>query len=376
MDSSKMPGAVLVIIAATSSLCAVAARAASYTFTNIVDTSGSFDYFEDVAVNNLGTVAFSARVRGQTWGGVYTGDGGSLTTIADTNSFPVALKPAINDQGTVVFRGAPGFSLYAGSGGAVTPVLMTNDTISWISYSHPINNSSVVATIVGFTDGRSSVVTVQNGQLTVVYDNSRGFTNFAEAGISDSGLLAINAQNTNGWGLYTGNGGPLTTIAPSGGTFSQFALSDTSVNNAGIVAFLAYDGSGGQFFDHVCIGDGGPVTTLADVSGSFYGFNTPSVNELGEVVFSAGLRTGGNGIYRWAGGPLDQVLVPGDALFGGVVSGAGPAVVNDLGQIAFLYALADGASGVALATPIPEPATFTLLALGGVGLCRRRVPRR
>jgi hypothetical protein len=53
--------------------------------------------------------------------------------------------------------------------------------------------------------------------------------------------------------------------------------------------------------------------------------------------------------------------------------GFGTQGLNDAGQLAFYFALADGRSGIAVASPIPEPSSALLLAaVGGTLLLRRR----
>jgi hypothetical protein len=82
-------------------LAAGEAQAASFTFTKIADTSGSFNSFlgkgiggyEPIsaapAINNQGTVAFFA-VLDAGGEGIFTGNGITTTTIIDTNTpFPV-----------------------------------------------------------------------------------------------------------------------------------------------------------------------------------------------------------------------------------------------------------------------------------------------
>ncbi len=74
--------------------------------TTIADTKTSFTSLsgDGSPLNDKGTVAFLAYLNsgGQ---GIFTGNGGSLNTIADTNgAFSTFLdSPAINDQGTVAF---------------------------------------------------------------------------------------------------------------------------------------------------------------------------------------------------------------------------------------------------------------------------------
>ena len=46
--------------------------------------------------------------------------------------------------------------------------------------------------------------------------------------------------------------------------------------------------------------------------------------------------------------------------------------LNDGGQVAFFYGLDNGVSGLAVATPVPEPMSLGLAAVGGLTLLRRR----
>ena len=57
-------------------------------------------------------------------------------------------------------------------------------------------------------------------------------------------------------------------------------------------------------------------------------------------------------------------------MFGSTVTVAsmGAEGFNDSGQIGFSYTLADGRSGVAVASPVPEPTAIMFDALGALGL--------
>jgi hypothetical protein len=48
--------------------------------------------------------------------------------------------------------------------------------------------------------------------------------------------------------------------------------------------------------------------------------------------------------------------------------------LNDHGDIAFRYTLANGVTGIAVAQAVPEPTSLSLLAIGGLAMprCRRR----
>src|SRR5688500_12539870 len=86
---------------------AMPARAA-YVFVNIADTTGPIaGGILSPQVNNAGTVVFRALRDAGAGGGqaVFTGNGGPLTTVADTAG-PISgfFNPAINDAGQVAYR--------------------------------------------------------------------------------------------------------------------------------------------------------------------------------------------------------------------------------------------------------------------------------
>jgi len=105
------------------------AAATSYTFTNIADTTGVFSNFsqfgEPIAAD--GTVAFFASLDGG-GKGIFTGSGGTLTTIADSTTEPledVSDNFAISAEGTVAFRLQPvngSLTIFTGNGGPRTTI--------------------------------------------------------------------------------------------------------------------------------------------------------------------------------------------------------------------------------------------------------------
>jgi hypothetical protein len=84
----------------------------------------------------------------------------------------------------------------------------------------------------------------------------------------------------------------------------------------------------------------------------------PSLNNLGAVAFFAippsGPGSGPTGIYLEVSGgqSLIPVVKPGDKLFGSTVAQVdlGRFALNDRFQLAFSYTLADGRSGIAIAS--------------------------
>ena len=93
-----------------------------------------------------------------------------------------------------------------------------------------------------------------------------------------------------------------------------------------------------------------------------------------EIRPLAGLDVSGYGIYIGDGANTNEVIGSGDLLFGSTITALSisPTSLNDLGQVAFYYRLANGTTGIAIATPVPEPTPSLLMALSvGLSLARR-----
>ena len=259
-------------------------RAASYTFTKIADTSGPFSQFD----------------------------------------FPGA--PSINARGVVAF--------HAGKAG-----------------------------IPGMGDG---IFTSTGGSIATIVDTSGPFTGFNDRlSINDAGTIAFLASVKVGSpGIFTSHAGSITTIVDTSGPLTAVGI--PAINNAGTVAFFGcldtlnpscpLDRTAAQ---GIFTGDGGPLTTIVDTSGPsgpFSNFGNPSINNAGMVVFLAFLKAGGSGIFTGPDPVADKVITTGDLLFGftvtslGFLQGLG---LNDAGQVAFFATLANGASGVFRADPVP-----------------------
>lgn len=255
-------------------------------------------------------------------------------------------------------------------------------------------------------DGKSSLVEIaRSGDLFP--DGNGSFVGFTSPKLNDIGQTAfISGTPTAGGTSYTesaiflGDGtSAITQIVSSGdtalngnGTF--FTFGDLVLNNEGQVAFQGFvnDTSGGYegvFRGHstsdlvqvVRQGDAVP-----DGNGTFSHFGKPLLNEAGQVAFVGHLSGDqlDRGVYLYddiLG--LKQVARKGDDLLGSVIEDLGSTTssgfileeelggLNELGQIAFQFRLADGRYGIAIATLVPEPSTLMLGLLASTIALRR-----
>ena len=381
----RLAGLVLTICAFV--LGSVPTTKAEYNFTLIADSTGPLRtiFFDSETLNSTGTVAFQAYLDNGSRG-IFAGNGGPLTTITVT-SLPFASfsNPSINTARTVAFEMTPrsGFEprIYAGNGGPLTTIADTAGQFRDFTGGDSvlINTAGTVA-FMGYLDsGPGGIFSGNGGATTTILVNSAALGVGSGISMNDAGTFAFNSGSRR---IVTFNGGLVTTIVDNSGPLNFFG-SVPSLNSAGTVAFVAGVGGedGGTF--GIYKGNGGPLTTIADLSGPFSylgGFNSyqPSINASGMVAFGAALDAGGGGVFIGDGTTTSEVIQAGDALFGSIVTGAGvsPNSLNDSGQVAFTYTLANGTRGIAIATPVPEPGSASLLfggLLAVLGLRRRCV---
>lgn len=354
------------------------------------DGNGVIDTFGDHALNNLGQVAFRSSLTGTSGGsadnlGLYRGDGTTLVEIVrkgDTapggnGMFSIIDEDfVLNDAGQVAF-----FAILSGTSGG------SND------------NQGVFR-----SDGTTLVEIARKGDAAP--DGNGTFIGLNDPAINNAGQAAFrgNLDGTSGGetaGVFIGDGVTLGQIvrkvdaAPDGnGAFSGFG--NPTLNDSGQAAFTALlDGTSGGLDDDRGIFRGDALTgptqivrkgqAAPDGNGLFASIGNPALNDAGQVAFAASLSgtldgTGDDrGIFFFdelLG--LLQVAREGDSFLGSTITALGfqdsiafeadeGSGLNNLGQVAYRFTLADGREGVAIWT-IPEPASLALLGLGGLGL--------
>ena len=182
-----------------------------------------------------------------------------------------------------------------------------------------------------------------------------------------SGTLVFRGTSAGQTGIFTVAGAsPAKVVAPGdptplGGTFTS--VLDPAISNSAVAFLGAYAGGSGIFT--ASAGSIAAVVTTSDVTPSgksFASFAAPAIG--GEAVaFRATLAGGGSGLYtKRIGSEVSKVVEIGDPLFGSTVSSFS---YSDLGldpggsaNVAFTYSLADGRIGVAMAYAGPAPPTI------------------
>ncbi len=402
------------------------AMAADFTFTKIADTTDGFSsFFNAPALNDRGTVAFSATLRnGST--GVFTGSGGAITPIAvsgggnstNPNFLSVATNPNINNSGTVVFGATTNspnnIGIFTGSGKGLTTIAALNNstlgTAIGLTITPAINNAGTVA----FAYNSPSQPLTQYTPTVAVSNNGKISTLDLRGGYAGSGSIAPNAVGLDksgtvffasgvpgsmgGGSVFTPN--PLA-AQPNAQPLKQLAFGgyySISVNGNGSYAASTAGAAGGTW---IALGNAQNGSNANRIDG-YVNYDNPaltsrvgtaSINDQGRIAFAVDGNSTREGLYYFDANQIAQftdangatkIITVGDPLFGSRVtlldsfpfSARG---LNNADQVAFYAQLADGRSGIFLAEPIPEPHTVIpsalLLMSFGMRIMRKRRSR-
>ncbi len=363
------------------------AEAGYYTMTPIAtdDTpigpgGEGFYNFGPPTINNNGDVAFMAVTNrwfnNPAFGygymqGVYVGNGGALTTVADSDtgsgwySFGTtgAAVPSINSSGQVAFHaitatGAKG--IYRATGSSVTTIAETGTsysfgTLSSFQMATSMNDSGAVAFEAMFnTFSNNGVFKGSGGDPTLVADrNDSALNGLGTPAITSNGTVAFRAYlDAGGEGYFTGpNPATDTLVDTSLPGINAILTQPTAINDAGTLLYnarLTATNNAG-----LIISQGDSHAVIADAANGPYSSvwgsgpaATPSINNHGDVAFMAGTDAGRSGIYAGPDPLRHAVIEVNDPLFGSTLQstnlGLTYQAINDAGQIAFRGRLADG----------------------------------
>ncbi|MBX3411708.1 MAG: hypothetical protein KF708_03230 [Pirellulales bacterium] len=376
--SSRVCGLIGFVIACL--LAQQPAKATLVTFTSLYETApdGFTSFSSNPSLNNHGQIAFVASGPGGAPRTLYVGTGGPTTTIAALGATFSQLSNSadINDAGNVLFKAQQTSGVqgaYVGNGGPLMTVIDTDGPIAppfLNDFGVPDLNNVGSVVFRGALDAGGSAMFVGNGGPPVpVFSGTQ------------NGSPTINNANTVAYAtssaVHLWNSGSTTTLISSGAGISSFAGSP-DINDSGAVAIAGGIVSGTLAI--LRVDPFGAATVVADVNGPYAWFDfSPALNNLGTVVFQADLDGGGKGLFTGSDPVADRVIATGDSLFGSQITdfGFSRRGLNDHNQVAFNYWLADGRSGIAVASVlVPEAGTLSIAGWGsivaGVGLMRWR----
>jgi hypothetical protein len=366
-------GAAVLVLAAAS---AHADQRARYRFTTVLDSQrDGLDATRCAAINSFGVIAVQVRDSALGINKLITKSGAhdAPTVIVDTSSvadFPtfcdngltlIPSDPSINERGEVAFQGnlrrlttredcstpeqrARRQGVFLGKGGPLTAIAHSvnapggNVISEFLVADQSVNSFGNVALVpeldvtfdqgvfVGSTSGtleQRYLADVPVGGFTFSGTSSR-------VSLNELGQIAFrdNLEGTNIHGIFLSN--PDGTFATIVDNTAGISASDPSLNVFGRVAFQSerVDAAGQQIFA-IQTSRGGRVTTVAEsnpdpaaIGPVYQSFREPSLNDLGEVVFTADVQLDPSvfittqGVFTGPDPVADKVLQVGDRFEG------------------------------------------------------------
>lgn len=221
---------------------------------NIFGVFGGYDTYDAPSINDTGFVGFHGDPKSTFNGGVpgiYLGNGLTTTVIADKNDgFSVFYgKAATNSAGAVVFRASlttGGGALLVGDGGVLTTIADSLGTLNGFADAS-INDSGLVALVAGLDAGGSGVFTGDGGALTTVATtDASDYASFnGQVALNSNGDLVFQASlDAGGVGLFTGADPVADKViqqgdALLGSTVADLHIQVESINDFGQIVFWA-----------------------------------------------------------------------------------------------------------------------------------------
>jgi hypothetical protein len=329
------------------------------------------------------------------------------------NTFLGVTTLVLNGAGVATYQAvysgvSPEVGLYTRAiDGTVTTRALRNSTaprggaINSLGTRFTMNESTQIGTVLGVDVGEEFVESVSRIDGTTILEflregdvltgSNKLITEITSAApmINDAGQVAFAANYEEpawGQGVFLADESGVQLIA-SGFPSTSFTFNDNvrvyGLNSAGTVAFTAELGAGADPPSGVYLADADGPTQIASedtatpVAGKFFRqffHDTTTLNEAGQVAFLAELSDTANGSAAGRGlyiyDPLDglqEVARSGDALAGSTINSiffVGTSLtatsqspdesmggLNNLGQVAFAYSLANGQEGIAIWSP-------------------------
>ncbi len=353
-------------------------------------------------INNNGNVAFHTRLSAadDPDNGVFTINDGLIAAAGQTFSGKTLTEinptpPAINDINDVVFDASfeDGFGIFSKDRGLLVDLSEPVDgrTLLFSLFVLSVNNTGNVAYRSAFVnsagDGlKSGIFTTTDGLIIAAGDTVAGQTlvNIGFPLLSDTDDIIFTGTVDNGTettsAIISLNNGLLATAGEMINGRRTTELTFVWSNNADEFAYLTLleDMPGDTFFRNAVVSSKtGVVTASGEVieGNLLQNVSVFSLNNNGDIVYIARFdpSTGGglavvsneNGIIAQLGDAVDDLTLT-NVIRPSLLS------INDSGVVAFLGGFSDGTSGIVLATPVPEPGSVFILAVGLAWARRRR----
>jgi hypothetical protein len=329
-----------------------------FRWTVIASTGEQFSDFAPyvASVNDAGTVAFQAVLRGG-GSGVFTGSGAAVTeVVGPTELAAVTSHPDLNEAGAVSLYGdlqGGGQGVFLLCDGHLQTIARTPGVFASIGPLGPtMNEAGTVAFRADRPFGISGIFTGDGAGFETVADTGGRWSRFHGLPvIAKDGTVVFRADRSDGvQGVYIGHEGRIRAVVETGDQF-QTVAPFPSVNDRGTVAFAATLVAGGAGIFTV---RNGRIITIIGPDGAFEACRGALINAVDEVVCIATPRGGRLGLFAGADPDGDRILCLDDPLLGSTVAelASNPVSVNAAGQVAIRVTLADGRGVILRADPV------------------------
>lgn len=281
----------------------------------IADTTGPIKFFGFPGINGLGQATFFGNRGGI--GGYFAGDDGATTIVDQTGAvhgFGGDIHSSTSGSLSAVqlfySLPRPSAAIVAGDGGHVTTIADTSGLFGSLDRDPTINRFGQVAFHGTRRDGSEGIFVGQGGRVVRIADTSSGqFLFFMDSpAINDKGDVLFQAffvdpvGNFAG-GLFLSSRGKTRTVIDTSGAFIDFGFCP-ALNKRGEIAFQGstQDGLTGIFTGPdpvgdrvIAVGDTLDGSTVAEFS--VLSFRT-TLNNKGQIAFHVQLADGRAGVYR------------------------------------------------------------------------------
>lgn len=204
-----------------------------------------------------------------------------------------------------------------------------------------INDNGTVAfagitEIVGRDPVRQGIYSSSGGAVTTIADTNGNLADFVVGGINLAGRVAFLAMDrTFNYGIYTGEGGPLNTVALNSSETPVRPLHPPDINNEGAVTY--------QTDSRIFVRQGSATRTALDARTGPYAdliVNSAQWNSRGDLAFvlysSVNSTVGKGGLFYERAGQITAISRDNGPVTHQVISGGGAASMNANGVGAFL----------------------------------------